>query len=192
MAVLKKITLTCPACAAKFHPHSKSASKKPQRFCSNRCAPRPVAPTDPVIRFWKKVDRRGDDECWDWIAGTTKFGYGAFGVTSRDTRAAHRYCWELFHPRLLDGECLLHSCDNPRCVNPAHLRIGTRTDNSRDKCERNRAPRGESLPTAKLTAEAVAAIRADSRSQSQIALAYGITQSAVSCVRTRKTWKHIA
>jgi hypothetical protein len=93
-----------------------------------------------VERFWEKVDRRADDECWPWIAGTTVDGYGALaiGTPSRRYVRAHRFSLML-HLGMFDRRLLvLHDCDNPSCVNPAHLRLGTQFDNMRDMSAKGR------------------------------------------------------
>jgi len=92
--------------------------------------PRPIGE-----RFWEKVDKSGD--CWTWKGGTFRFGYGSFRVGDRRI-PAHRVSWELAFGKIADGMCVLHTCDNPGCVNPAHLRLGTQQDNVRDAREKGR------------------------------------------------------
>lgn len=86
-------------------------------------------------RFWAKVIR-GDD-CWQWTAGTTKYGYGTLWDGSRMV-GAHVYSFLLHGGVLSDGQIVLHSCDNPPCTNPTHLRAGTHADNTADKMARGR------------------------------------------------------
>lgn len=88
-------------------------------------------------RFWRKVDKRGPDDCWEWQAGKSSFGYGAFGINGRSHRA-HRVAKMLSGVDLGD-QIVRHACDNPACCNPAHLLLGTLADNNRDMWERNRA-----------------------------------------------------
>lgn len=89
-------------------------------------------------RFWAKVDRSGDG-CWLWTASTDQGGYGQFQIGRRPFKA-HRISWELANGPVPAGLWVLHSCDNPPCVNPAHLRPGTPADNMADQLERNRRP----------------------------------------------------
>lgn len=85
--------------------------------------------------FWKNVDKRGSDDCWPWLAFKHK-GYGRF----RGDRA-HRVSWRLRHGDAGDMQ-VLHRCDNPSCVNPAHLFLGTPSDNMADKVAKGRQAKG--------------------------------------------------
>ena len=89
-------------------------------------------------RFWVKVDRRGDDECWPWLKSQVNGGYGQFRVAGGESpKRASRVAWQLTHgdPGALS---VLHSCDNPPCCNPAHLFLGTTADNNADKIQKGR------------------------------------------------------
>lgn len=95
-------------------------------------------------RFWNKVERREADACWLWTGGTARKGYGVFTTgTKRDGSIRHhvasRFSWELHHGTIPDGLYICHSCDNPACVNPAHLWLGTQQDNITDMWQKGRA-----------------------------------------------------
>lgn len=91
-------------------------------------------------RFWAKVDVRGPDECWPWTAAGNQKGYGFFSYKCRNV-VASRFCLIIEGRMPSHGEMFaLHSCDNPSCVNPAHLRWGTASDNMQDKILRGRQP----------------------------------------------------
>lgn len=89
--------------------------------------------TKPEDRFWAKVSK--SDGCWEWTAGLRHGGYGSFYVAidglGRNV-AAHRYSYEMHHGPIPEGAEIMHSCDNPRCVNPAHLSAGTHAQNMQD------------------------------------------------------------
>lgn len=100
---------------------------------------RPVK--DPVIRFWSCVDRTG--ECWVWTAYVNPAGYGQFMRTWRSVVQAHRYSWELAHGPVDDPAMFVcHHCDNPRCVRPEHLFLGTAKDNHDDMVRKGRHAHG--------------------------------------------------
>ncbi len=112
--------------------------------CLNPSHLRLRAVVDDVARFWEKVDRRGPSECWPWIGYVDATGYGRFSpLGGTRTRQAHRVAWEIANDRLIptsDVEIVvMHSCDFPRCCNPAHLSLGTDRTNHDDMVRKGRA-----------------------------------------------------
>lgn len=91
-------------------------------------------------RFWSKVDRGAPDDCWPWLRAISQDGYGRFVVSLDPQRVvgAHRVAFELTAGAIPHGMNVLHHCDNPRCVNPAHLYAGTQAQNVADMMRRGR------------------------------------------------------
>ncbi|MBP8124936.1 MAG: HNH endonuclease [Caldilineaceae bacterium] len=142
-------------------------------------------------RFWEQVEM--PEGCWIWTGGTAQ-GYGSFYIGDGKV-GAHRYSWELRNGPIPDEMLVCHSCDNPVCVNPAHLFIGTPQENMDDKAAKGRGrwAVGEKNGRAKITKEAVLKMRADypEKTQKQIAEETGVSQTQVSQIIRRKTWTHI-
>jgi len=152
-----------------------------------------ISPTAPWARFsrrfWSKVDRSG--ECWIWTASQDHGGYGKFGVGAAGWTRAHRVAHELFIAPIPVGTDVLHRCDNPPCVRPDHLYLGTPADNTHDAMAKRRLAVGERNGAAKLTAASAAEIRArHSAGESQAALGrrFRVTQRAVWQVVHGLTW----
>lgn len=144
-------------------------------------------------RFEKKVTRTAG--CWLWMAGRRHFGHGNFRLNGRGI-AAHRYSWMLYVGPIPPGLWVLHKCDNPPCVNPAHLYLGTSKDNWRDCRERHRhnPPKGERQWAAKLDEDKVREIRRIGKSMTQKAIAeqFGVTPGAIGGVLRGANWRHIS
>lgn len=101
-------------------------------------------------RFWKRVNKRRDDECWLWSGQRLNDRYGLIHV-QRIPRLAHRVAYELCVGPIPQGLCVRHACDVPACVNPKHLSVGTIKDNNSDMVIRNRVARGETAGQAKVS-----------------------------------------
>lgn len=114
---------------------------------------RPRASVDD--RFWPKVDMRRQDECWPWTGNRTRAGYGRFrDAESGKSVPAHRVSLQLHGVVFAPGDFVCHRCDNPPCVNPAHLYVGDHASNMRDRRERQREARGPALVAAMLNTRA--------------------------------------
>jgi hypothetical protein len=90
-----------------------------------------------ATRFADKIKFAAKDDCWEWQAGKRPNGYGQFRVEHRNL-LPHRVSWQAFNGPIPDGMCVLHKCDNPGCVNPNHLFLGTHQDNTRDMMRKGR------------------------------------------------------
>lgn len=142
-------------------------------------------------RFWKHVDKAGD--CWVWTAYIAPHGYGALQISkSIGPRSAHRVSWEVNRGPIPAGVYVLHKCDNRKCVNPAHLFLGTQAENMRDMVSKGRSLRGEKCGRRKLNAVQVDEIRLHTLlkvPQKDIAAKYGITRENVRLITNGKYWK---
>ena len=145
-------------------------------------------------RFWEKV-RKGTD-CWEWIGANTR-GYGVFGRFNADgkwsTILAHRLSYEMASGRIPEGVIVCHHCDNPRCVRPEHLFLGTDKDNQVDKCAEGRNCRGERRSKG-LTDGDVRLIRtlyAEGASQPSLALRFGVARTTINDIVNLYTWRHV-
>lgn len=149
-------------------------------------------------RFWEKVGQSGPTECWPWLAGK---GGGAYVYGhirhSGKTINAHRVAWTLTYGTIPQGLCVLHRCDNPLCCNPAHLFLGTRTDNNADKMRKGRGRwlAGEKHGHSSLTDATVLEIRrlyaGGDVLQRELSAMYGVSQQQVSLIVNRRAWTHI-
>lgn len=152
----------------------------------------------PEERFWSKVDKSGgENTCWIWIGSKLGRGYGMFGISPKKIVRAHRYSYELNTGEIPDNLFVLHHCDNPSCVNPKHLWLGTNDDNMKDMASKHRSSdnKGEKNPNRKLTSENVLWIR---ERYSQAGITYkklgdmfGVTKETIHHIIRRIIWKHI-
>ena len=162
-------------------------------------------PKPAIYRFNMSHVKDQNTGCWIW-QGRSRSGscrlYGKIKVNKK-SMAAHRFSWELHNGKKIPhGMIVMHKCDNPECVNPDHLMIGTHADNAKDKVVKNRqakgddfknraAAKGEKVGTSKLTDSLALKIFFDSRPQRKIAKDYNVTQTTVSNIKLKKIWRHI-
>ena len=125
--------------------------------------------------------------CWEFQGSRTVSGsYGQIRIGDSAQRV-HRVMWEEVCGPIPAGLCVLHTCDNPPCANPAHLFLGTRTENAADKVAKDRQAKGEAL--SKLTLEQVETIRTDTRTQREVAADYGVVGSTICRIRNGTRWR---
>lgn len=146
----------------------------------------------PESRFWNLVDKRGPDECWEWQGCRDRKSYGKFHAPKRGW-LAHRFSWMLANgrePVLL----ILHSCDNPPCVNPRHLREGTAKENTQDAIERGQMQRGERNWRTTLTTPEVQQMKCyfrQGRTVREMATQFNVSYKTAQGIQSGRTWGHV-
>lgn len=139
--------------------------------------------------FWSKVDRRGPDECWPWTGCLRPDGYGSFGIGDRRVTSSSRAAYELLVGPITPGLSVLHACDNRKCVNPAHLSLGTNAENMAQMARRGRQHRGPVNEDIALRVRAAAVL---GRRQASIAFCSGLSPQKVSRIILGEIWAHVA
>ncbi len=146
-------------------------------------------------RFWFKVNVGNPTECWKWLAYCDPCGYGKFYVPQqRGMGYASRVAYELTNGPIPKGLYVLHRCDNPPCVNPSHLFLGSKKDNTQDMVRKQRGLVGVKNGQAKLTAAQVTRIRArvaEGARRRDIADEHNVSLTTIDHIVWRETWKHI-
>lgn len=146
-----------------------------------------------VTRLWGTIKICDPDHCWEWQGKRDRDGYGIFQYRLRDRRA-HRVVYGLTH----SGEqppVVMHTCDNPACCNPIHLRGGNQSQNMLDKLAKNRQAKGSRNGRSKLTEKEVKSIKWSlfwkHESWAEIARRYNVSKSVIRDIDKKKTWKHV-
>lgn len=150
----------------------------------------------PVDRFWSKVRPEVGDACWEWQAARERAGYGVFNPSKAPGKkqSAHRFSWELHYGPIPDGMWVCHRCDNPSCVRPDHLFLGTPRDNYEDMHQKGRHVHGTEHFNSKLDENKVREIRemlSRKVSMYEIAEKYSVTQRSIWNIAHEKTWSHV-
>jgi hypothetical protein len=147
------------------------------------------------LRFWKYVDKKGENECWNWIGFKKQTGYGQIRGLDKNRKSkmlrSHRVSWILTNGEIPDSLCVLHKCDNPSCVNPKHLFLGTIKDNVQDmiKKGRNFLRTGIRIRRAKLKEHEVIEIINSKKPGSFLSKLYGVSNSTIYLIKGRGSWK---
>ncbi len=150
-----------------------------------------AADRETLRRFHTKIIDTPRHLCWIWGGGfKNDKGYGDFRFNGRCIHA-HRASYELHVGAIPKGMLVLHSCDYPPCVNPAHLFLGTNGDNLADRQSKGRQARGESVNTAKLTSGEVLSIRGSRKTDMELSVLYGVSRGQISRIKNRTDWRHL-
>ena len=167
-----------------------------RKYCSNHCARKMAAARPAHERFEKKVDRTAghgpNGDCHIWTAHLNQNGYGTFAMWGKSD-LAHRVAYFLSTGAHPQDRHVCHSCDNPACVNPAHLWLGDHSANMTDMVKKGRGnrPKGMSHTSAKLTENDVREIRASSETTAALARKFGVAENAIASIRNGRTWRSV-
>ncbi len=180
MSYQMRKVIPCISCG-----ESPAIARKLCRSCYNAADYRGELDSFPILGpedvFESRIDKSGS--CWLWTGAKNGYGYGIFLMPGERPVRAHRYAWERVNGPIADGLVVMHSCDNPPCVNPAHLSLGTKADNSRDAAAKRRTKSGERHWNCRLSDSDIAAIISSTLRQCDLADRYGVDRSHISRIK---------
>jgi len=210
-----KIICVCENCKTNFYAVPSRIKNGRAKFCCRKCKntyycgkpnlknrgikrPMPQAIKDKEsISHRKKIEWKIDERgCHICVSHKPSCGgwhpmiFRTINGTPKRQRAS-RYIYEQKYGEIPKGMSVRHTCDNPLCINPEHLILGTNDDNIRDKVMRNRQTKGEAVNTAKLTEQEVIEIINSKNKTKELMRKYGVSKTCINLIRRRKTWKHI-
>lgn len=156
-------------------------------YCSKECSSkfqkkRVGLPLEP--RFSNNIKKT--EKCWEWTGNKTKSGYGTISINGKDLRV-HRISWERTNGPIPTGFHICHKCDNPACVNPGHLFLGTHIDNMNDSLKKGRRPsilKKEDIPI-------IRKMYLDGKYQKEIGNLYGVSKGCIHDIISGKNWRHV-
>jgi HNH endonuclease len=186
--VLEKFICQC-GCGQEI-PYKKHHKKYPPKFIkghSNRVRKR--KPYDVEKAFWERVDKKSDDECWEWKGYLTHRGYGQLKVKQKNVYA-HRYSYELHYGRIPDNLLVCHKCDNRKCVNPSHLFLGTQKDNIHDMDKKGRrVVRPGTMKITRRDANEIRLLHKKGISVNELSKRYGLQPCTIRNIIAYRIWK---
>jgi hypothetical protein len=141
-------------------------------------------------RLFQKIVIDPLTNCWNWNASLARGGYGALSIKGKTTKA-HRFSYTMWKGKIPEGLLVCHTCDNPPCVNPNHLFLGTNADNMRDMSLKGRGCTGNKNAPSSLTDALALAIKKDPRPLKLIAAERGMHFKSIEAIKKGTTWKHL-
>jgi hypothetical protein len=193
-----RVKCECKFCGKEFLEFASKVDLGWGKFCSKECSNDGRDRTPIEDRFFNHVGEKEENGCILWTGAIDQKGYGNVSREPGKYDKAHRVAWELAKGPIPDGLFVCHDCpggDNPRCVNPEHLFLGTAKDNSEDMVDKGRSCYGEKHGQSKLTEDQVSEIiskySSGKFSQSELAKMFNISQSSISFIIRGVNWKHL-
>ena len=189
----RTIPSLCMACGKPFLALASNVARGWGRYCSQSCGRK--SPRVFTFDYWAYVAKTDDaSSCWIWTGGRNTAGYGALRNRQHRGKLAHRLSWEMAYGPIPDGLIVCHRCDNPACVRPDHLFLGTLVDNVVDMVNKGRQSRGAAKRNAKLSDDHVRQIKALLMQQvprKTLAERFGVCRSTISHIATGRQWSHV-
>lgn len=191
----------CPICNKNFKVPPSDIKNGRGKYCSKNCMA--IGYKIPLEeRFFRHVSKSNHSSCHIWIGNRFNTGYGSFGFTDSNNKKrrwkpylAHRIAYEIAYGKFDKNLEVCHRCDNPLCVNPDHLFLGSHSDNMNDAAVKKRMQYGESRHNNKLKESDIILIHQfykEGKTQKQISDMFHVSQSVICRILNYKTWKHIS
>ena len=168
------------------HPDRPAVARKLCRSCYTSLHRAGTVNQHPILGpedvFESRIEKA--DGCWLWKGSKNEYGYGVFLLPGGKPVRAHRYSYEFFKGPIPDGLIIMHTCDNPPCVNPSHLQLGTRADNNADAAIKRRHNYGTAHWNGRISDQDIKDIRSATETQAALARKYGVCQSHISRIKS--------
>lgn len=194
--MIHMLSKICPHCSKSYKTYRVDA-----KYCSLNCVAKAKAErTGTLGERLKKYSLAKDTGCIEWTGNRMRKGYGILKfryhplANEYGNVLVHRAAYFEAHGEIPKGLFVCHKCDNPPCINPDHLFLGTHQDNDQDKINKGRHPKGSNTYNAKLNEEQVSIIKRrylDGEKQVPLAKEFGVPRSTIDNLVRGKTWKHI-